>query len=250
VAGVGGFGTTIDGIIEAAARKLITDHLPAHCETQLAHANPQDESYPGPQQFRAELRAQLTQSSRAWIYLGHGHVKTLDTLVTDQGLVPMLAVDDLTATPLESPVTGHPLAVMLACYTGAFDAPVDCLAEELLVQPGGPIAVLAATRVSMPYGNTVLGYELLRASFAERFATLGEMYLAAQQEALREADDDTTRMSFDQLARGLMPAPVDLAAERREHIQMYHLLGDPLLRMGDNENDLRVAEGPGEAIAR
>jgi len=29
----------------------------------------------------------------------------------------------------------------------------------------------------------------------------------------------------------LSPPPVDLAAERREHVLMYQLIGDPLLRL-------------------
>jgi hypothetical protein len=33
------------------------------------------------------------------------------------------------------------------------------------------------------------------------------------------------------MCRGLSPPPVDLAAERGEHVLMYHLLGDPLLRL-------------------
>jgi hypothetical protein len=156
----------------------------------------------------------------------------------------MLSVADLTAVPLESPTVGHPLAVLMACFTGAFDAPVECLAERLLVQPGGPVAVLAATRVSMPYGNTVLGYELLRATFTGHEETLGRTFLQAQRAALNERAYDTTRKSLDQLALGLSPQPVDLVAERREHVQMYHLLGDPLMKMPESGQKLRIAEGP------
>ena len=43
--------------------------------------------------------------------------------------------------------------------------------------------------------------------------------------------DDPLRTSLDAMAQGLSPPPVDLPAERREHVLMYHLFGDPLLRL-------------------
>ena len=91
--------------------------------------------------------------------------------------------------------------------------------------------MIAATRVTMPYGNTVLGCELLRSAFAEG-ATLGEVWTRAQQKTLAAAaKDDSLRTSLDSLASGVSPPPVDLAAERREHVLMYQLLGDPLVRL-------------------
>jgi len=46
------------------------------------------------------------------------------------------------------------------------------------------------------------------------------------------------------------PPPVDLAGERREHVLMYHLLGDPLLRLNYPQAEARpparIAAAPGE----
>jgi hypothetical protein len=60
---------------------------------------------------------------------------------------------------------------------------------------------------------------------------LGDIMRQAQRGTLRESSVESLRGSLDSLAQGLSPPPVDLAAERREHILMYHLLGDPLLRL-------------------
>ncbi|MFO0884412.1 MAG: C25 family cysteine peptidase [Pirellulales bacterium] len=57
---------------------------------------------------------------------------------------------------------GLSIAVLLACYTGAFDQPEDCLAEEMLRAPQGPVAVIGGSRVTMPYGIAVLGTEFLQ----------------------------------------------------------------------------------------
>jgi hypothetical protein len=111
------------------------------------------------------------------------------------------------------------------------DAPRNCLAEELLTAADGPVAVVAATRVTMPYGNTVLGCELLRACFREHPAHLGDSLRLAEQKTLRPVADDQLRLSLDSMAAGLSPAPADLATERREHVLMYHLFGDPLLHL-------------------
>ena len=42
---------------------------------------------------------------------------------------------------------------------------------------------------------------------------------------------DQLRATLDGMAEVLSPPPVDLAAERREHVLMYQLIGDPLLRL-------------------
>jgi hypothetical protein len=105
------------------------------------------------------------------------------------------------------------------------------LAEELLVATEGPVAVIAATRVTMPYGNTILGCELLRACFKDRPELLGDTLLLAERKTLQPAREDQLRSSLDSLAGGLSPAPVDLAGERLEHVRMYHLFGDPLIHL-------------------
>jgi hypothetical protein len=129
-----------------------------------------------------------------------------------------------------------PLAVLVACYTGAMDAPHGCLGEELLLAKDGPVAVIAATRVTMPYGNSIMGCELLRACFQDRPASVGDVLRLAQRRVLAPAgkyrdSKDQLRATLDGMAEVLSPPPVDLTAERCEHVLMYQLIGDPLLRL-------------------
>jgi hypothetical protein len=217
VAGVGGFGPVTDALIEAAGRSVFEQIVPASYEVRQSSANP------------AHVCQQLSAGCFAWIYLGHGLPNELDTVDTPDGPRPILSVDDV---PRLRCGANSPLAVLIACYTGAIDAPADCLAEELALEEQGPVAVIAATRVTMPYGNTVLGCELLRAGLRDHAATLGELWTLAQRRTFAAAEpSDQLRTSLDSLARGVSPPPVDLAAERREHVLMYHLLGDPLVRL-------------------
>lgn len=229
VAGVGGFGLIADSLIEAAGTSVFKQTVPAGYTVLPTMANPASPSCPPPGQFTPCVCQQMNDGCLAWIYLGHGLPTELDRVRTLKGAEPILSVRDV---PQLQCGPHSPVAVMVACYTGAVDAPSDCLGEELVLADNGPVAVIAATRVTMPYGNTVLGCELLRACFGGRQASLGDILRQAQRRTLeRPSADDSLRRSIDSLAENLSSKPGDLAAERREHVWMYHLLGDPLVRL-------------------
>jgi hypothetical protein len=236
VTGAGGFGAVTDAIIEATARQVIRQVVPQ--DVQVQHYAVRQNPPPGPASRVGErfapttteaVQRQLSEGCLAWIYLGHGMPTQLDaTTSATRGSAPILSVENVSQLRCGSQ---RPLAVLVACYTGAYDAPRDCLAEELALAEEGPVAVIAATRVTMPYGNTVFGYELLQACFKGRGITLGDMLLSAQRQSQRDSTEEPLRKSLDSLAQGLSPPPVELAAERAEHVLMYHLFGDPLLRL-------------------
>jgi hypothetical protein len=190
--------------------------------------------------FGARVRSSLNGGGLAWIYIGHGLPTQLDHAPTSGGgRQPILSTRDVRRLDCGS---HPPLAVFIACYTGAMDAPRPCLAEELLLAEHGPVAVVAATRVTMPYGNTVIGYEMLRACFQDQPSELGDVLRLAQQRALSPTANDPTRATLDGMAQLLSPPPVDLVNERREHALMYHLVGDPLLRLKRPVNEVATGE--------
>ena len=242
---MGGFGHVTDALIEAAARQVLQQTIPKEYVVHQTSANPASPDCPRPGEFRACVCRQLNEGALAWIYLGHGLATELDRVPTRGGHEPILSVEDV---PRLRCRPQSPVAVLVACYTGAFDSERDCLAEELLLAEEGPIAVIAATRVTMPYGNTVLGYELLRACFNDRTPELGRTLRLAKFRALEGPAGDSLRPSLDLLAQGLSPPPVDLAAERREHVAMYHLFGDPLLRLRFPQENVASAAAGGPAV--
>jgi AcrR family transcriptional regulator len=126
---------------------------------------------------------------------------------------------------------GPPIALLLSCYGAAFDGSEDCLGERLLARPAGPIAVIGGTRVTMPYGMAVLSQRLMRQMFEEHATTLGQMLLEAKRQTLAPPGDSTQTPWLDALARAFSQKPDDLLDERREHVLMFHLLGDPLTRI-------------------
>jgi hypothetical protein len=126
--------------------------------------------------------------------------------------------------------SGPPIAVLLSCYGAAFDGRDDCLAERLLARDHGPVAVIGGSRVTMPYGMAILSQRLMQQMFEERPATLGEVLLIAKRQSIAPAADEQHPV-LDTLATVLNPKEADLPTERQEHVLMFHLLGDPLLRL-------------------
>jgi hypothetical protein len=185
------------------------------------------------------LGQKIDEGSLLWVYMGHGYTTALDYVDGDYfGQMPksILSVDDV---PKLRGGARCPVAMFVTCLAGRCDGPEDGLAEELVLAEEGPVSVLAATSVPMPYGNTVFSYEFLRASLGDRPATLGRAFLFAQKRTLADGGVDPMRRSIETMALGLCPIlptagerwqAKDLVTERREHVAMYHLLGDPLLR--------------------
>jgi hypothetical protein len=142
---------------------------------------------------------------------------------------------------------GAPIACFLACYAGAFDQRRDCLAEEMLRSSGGPVAVLCGSRVTMPYAMSVMGSELLHACFVDHCETLGDAMLSAKRRMMQADHPSRLRQSLDAAARALSPTAGQLEAERAEHLDLFNLLGDPLLRL-PHPSPIQI-EAPATAIA-
>ncbi len=132
------------------------------------------------------------------------------------------------------PHNGQPtIAIMLACSTGAFDKPDDCLAENLLVAPDGPVAIIASSRVAMPYGLSLFASEALHATMHDRVESLGQVVQQAKTEMVRDVpakDKRSIRQLLDSTAALLTPGGHDARQELQEHTHLLQLFGDPCLR--------------------
>jgi hypothetical protein len=83
----------------------------------------------------------------------------------------------------------------------------------------------------MPYAMSVLSTGLMDQCFQHRCPTLGEALLRAKRGLAAEAKDDQRRRMLDAVASAISPSAAKLAAERMEHVQLFNLVGDPLLRL-------------------
>jgi len=226
VAGVGGFSPLADTVLEMATKKFIADGIPDDYETTMTYASWQSPYCPDPRRFRDVALDRMNEGCLFWVYLGHGNKRGLDFIQIPGATYPILLASDVEKIRVEQ---GAPVALMLACHTGAFDQPQDCLAEIMLRQPRGPVAVISGSRVTMPYAMAVMGNAMMDQAFRVKTPTLGDMFCQAKQAMVRENPQDPNRQLLDALAAAISPLPDRLAEERHEHLALFNLLGDPLL---------------------
>ncbi len=252
IAGVGGFGMLADRAIEMGARRFITRGIPSAFLTSMTYASWRSPYYPGGENFKKATQDRLNEGSLFSVYIGHGNRSGLDYVREKMPFggvraYPILTNRDVNTLTCES---GAPIALFLACYTGSFDGENDSLAEELLRRKGGPIAAVCGSRVTMPYGMSVLGNELIQQCFVERRSTLGELMQHAKRGTIENDREDETSQLLDNVA-SLLNVHGDLAAERLEHLSLFNLIGDPLLRINLPEDwDVQAPEivKPGDRI--
>ena len=257
VAGVGGFGAMADSAIEMTTSRFLTDRVPPWCNVSMTYASPNSPFCPDPFQFSNTTLQQLDAGSQFWVYIGHGHVKHLDFVrVDDQqlGILDSSQIKSAAAHPRP------PIALFLACYTGAFDAREDCLSEQMMLSPSGPVAALAASRVTGPYGLATLANGMLDECFVAKSETLGDVLLCTKRRMLEpdqpadaaDSKADGQMQLITAIAGALSPPGHDLMAERLEHVWQVNLLGDPLLRLNHPQTvELKATARltPGETIS-
>ncbi len=250
-AGVGGFGLLADTAIESVARRLLSDGIPDRFHLNMTYASLTSPYCPDPFSLTRSFIGKINEGGLFWVYIGHGSVDRLDDFVVGNDAIPICLKEDVLRFEVQD---GPPIALMLACFTGAFDARVDCFAETLLARKNGPVAVIAGSRVTMPYGLSQLSTEMMDGCFRDQIPTLGGILLNAKRNIWKQSEVTTTIQNGDvkapqsqvsamdrlrakqqsmitQMATALSPDGHDLMEERREHVRLMNLLGDPLLRI-------------------
>ncbi|MAI71032.1 MAG: peptidase C25 [Rhodopirellula sp.] len=231
VGGVGGFGMIADTAIESVTRSIVTGMLPTDTRTHIYYASPGHHFCPDHKSFTRAVLDNYSEGARFWVYAGHGQVTELDRVAPSLGGKAVLdqeSVNQLASAPAKAPI-----AVILACFTGACDASEDSIAEKMVLNGRGPVAVFAGSRITMPYGNTTAAVGLINGVFHQKLPRLGDAWLSALREMQMEQTDPnaTGRMLIDALATLISPTGTKLPEERREHMLLYNLLGDPTLKL-------------------
>lgn len=228
VAGVGGFGALADSILERCVRTFITKGIPPSYRTSVTYASWRSPFFPDPRSFRNVTTGRMNEGCLFWVYIGHGHRHHLDLVRVPIGTAPIFETEDIKAIEVNQ---GSPIAVFLSCYAGAFDHEKDCLAEQLITTPKGPVASICGSRITMPYAMTVMANEMLKECFRNRCSTIGQIMLNAKKKMVDDSIKGADRWLINALASAISPDPDKLAEERHEHLHLFNLLGDPLLRL-------------------
>ncbi len=242
IAGTGGFGQAADSMIEAMFRKLLSDLLDPAFDVRLTYANPASPYCWPPPDFSAKVVELLNEGSLVAAYVGHGSPRAFDTLRW-QG--KLYTIFDSEAARSVAIGKGPPVMVIIACSTGHFDHPAaDCISEELVKRPGGPVAVFSSTRISHPYANGLVAKELISNLFGGKHRAIGDAVDAVRKSLAAHKADDLDRM-IDGFA-GMFMKPDDFEPNRADHVHLYALFGDPATPLALPEARIEV-EAPAKA---
>lgn len=237
VAGEGGFGPALDQLLENVFQQVV-EQIPDAYEVQLTYKNPRSPYCYPLARFSERVVEQLNEGPLFLTYVGHGHQRSFDRdilRIADVG-----GVEAATA----------PIVVVIACSTGHYDDPEDCIGEALLKRERGPVAFIGSSRVSQPYPNGLLGLGMVSILFEDRELTLGELLMRAKGLVLADPDNPL-RGQIDMMA-GFFLKPEEIKEQRAEQLALYNLLGDPALLPAypDAECSLEAPEkaAPGATI--
>ena len=229
-AGEGHFGPA-DALLENLFTSMVTEFVPDEYDVSLTYAKASSIYCPPPSELSSTVLGQLDDGALLFNYVGHGTATSFDHLNWNGRSYPILKVKSLRHLPDDN--AQHAIALLTCCSAGWYDLRrgKKSLGEAMLFHPGGPVAVIAGSRVTHPYANAVLQKEITRVLLSNRAETIGELDLLAMGEML-EVDEYDARL--DALAAPValaMKWPTGLADLRRMHIRLYNLLGDPALRI-------------------
>lgn len=223
VAGEARFNPAVDALLENTLRNVLGKEIPAGYRASMTWANPRSPYYWPAPAFGEHVLEQINAGALAFTYVGHGLPQRFDTVRVGRERFPIL--DDRAAARVDCG-RRNPVMAIIACWTGEYDRPDrDCIAETLLAQDRGPVAIIASSRISHPYPDALVGKGLAAAMFKPG-TTVGEAFAAARAAMLKES-----KGALALLAKPFLSKAVDPDLLVRDHLYLYNLLGDPALRL-------------------
>ncbi len=230
LAGEGGFGA-IDALLERLFINMVDQIVPYDFDVSMTYANPRSPYCAPPGRFSEVVLDRLSEGALLVNYMGHGQIDMLDRFTVGLNRYDVCNIESL--HHLRGSGNRLPIALLVACWTGRVDLPAGRrgLGEMMLFNGNGPVAVIAATRISHPYANALVQKGFTQQLCERRRATVGAAHLAAMRQ-LAEPDE------IDRQLEGLA-APIAVAMKwkstpaqlRLMHVSIYGLLGDPATRI-------------------
>lgn len=218
-----GFGAAQDAMIEKVASDTLVGAVPPWVHLDATYASTSSPWGWPLADFNARFLRRYRDGALVVTYAGHGSERALDTLKSGDARLPFMTKDDI-ATLRGARRAGA--VVLLACSTGRHDDPADdCLAERWFLADGGPLALVAASRVSHPVPNALIGTGLPRA-ITEPGRGVGDAWLATLA-----AGKAGMKSPIALLAGPFLSKSVTLDGLMRDHVALYHLFGDPASRL-------------------
>lgn len=230
-AGEGRFGAQVDALLESLFTRFAENTISQDYRLRMTYANINSSYAYIPRKFSDKVIEEANDGAFFLVYMGHGSHDRLDNMYVEAAgrrlRYPILSSDD--AGRFAIPDGKLPVMLIIACQTGYMDHKQGSLAERICFTDDAPVAVIASSRDSHPYTNTLLQKALTGELTEHRRSTLGEAFLRAKRELVLAEDPD--RSGLEVLAGFVIPNQADRAELNRSHLSLYNLTGDPGLRL-------------------
>jgi hypothetical protein len=228
--GQANFDSGIDALIEMGAMEGLKRVSHAF-DIVGAYDNRESPYYYQP--FEQKVLDLFNQGSIMVAYIGHGGAEWTEGLDARQ----LSAIDCQHRLPV---------VFFFACLNGDYVGESDSIAEAVLWKAGGPIASLAASEVSHPYGNAILGYESQRAMLDGQLPTVGQAVVQAKRDILEHQDEFR---DFIDAAALIEVSAAEQAILRPQNIALYNLFGDPATALKYPRSRASFTPLPGASLA-
>jgi hypothetical protein len=204
--------------------KTVIAKIPPEFDVRMTYGSPRSAWHWPAEDFNGHLIRSFNEGSLVFTYIGHGSPDAFDYVASGNATYRILHEQDVERLACEG---RSPVMAIIACSTGRYaDWERDCLAEKMFLKEGGPIAVIAASRISHPYPNALLGRGIAQ-PFFDGQNRVGDAFRAGTQAMLK----DSKSVLFRTLASQFLSKAVDAEALVRDHVYIYNLLGDPAQRV-------------------
>lgn len=180
-----------------------------------------------PEDSAGNFNHRISQGSLFSAMIGHGRTDSWWIMNLPEGQL-RYGLDEARALTFPQPAAPH---IVFACKCGAFaDPKVQCLGEEMIFAPGGPVACIAASVDSHPLTNYYGSTSLLRELGGKPTETLGGLWLLSIRRAneRHELLQELVVSLLEPIVIGKRNAVKDLKAD---HLLIYNILGDPATRL-------------------
>lgn len=187
-------------LVEKTVKNLFSNFVPQSFALSFTQFSRESVFCPAISDSQNVFLERLNEESFFVLYMGHGFIFELDQVVDDS--TRAFSIFDVKNCDGLNNYQHPPVVLMCACYTGAYDAWEPSLSEEMFLRDGGPIAVIAASRVTGPYGMSIWGLALLESLFGgdvrnwnQSEIVLGRIFNEAQKKTIvfKNSDGKSTR---------------------------------------------------------
>jgi len=216
-AGPARFSPMIDAVLERAVTAIL-ESVPYEFDIRVTFAKEDSPWGYAFDRLTTRIADDLAAGALVAVYTGHGDRQRLDSVLWRGAWYEIGNTDALGHVHTAE---GYPFFISLTCLTGAYGMGADArsLAEEMVLNPAGPVAVFAASAESHPVPNVTLGQGFLQHLFVDRSPTIGDAVRDGKQALAKH--------------EGSLAVFIGGGSDTmwEENAEMYNLFGDPATRL-------------------